>query len=140
MRAEMLMIVVLAGSVAGASCGDQPSDTVGIRSTSWPSCSWPAALDPDPSGSARDHCVAARTRLSCSLPDGSGLSCWTDDPTQCDGGNPPGAECHADCAENEFSARCGGVGPGPVPDPPAGCRADGFVPAGIAFYCCPCGA
>jgi hypothetical protein len=32
------------------------------------------------------------------------------------------------------------VGPGPIPAPPAGCRADGFVPAGIAFYCCPCGA
>ena len=27
MRAEMLTIVVLAGSIAAASCGDQPNDT-----------------------------------------------------------------------------------------------------------------
>jgi hypothetical protein len=136
MRIKMLTIVVLAGSIAAASCG-------GTSNASWPSCSWPASLDPDPadpSGPARDHCVAGRTRLSCALPDGSTQTCWTHDPTQCEGGNPPGAECHADCAENEFSARCGGVGPGPVPDPPASCRGDGFVPAGVAFYCCPCGA
>jgi hypothetical protein len=31
------------------------------------------------------------------------------------------------------------VGPGPIPDPPPGCRPWGAVPAGIAYYCCPCG-
>jgi membrane protease subunit (stomatin/prohibitin family) len=79
--------------------------------------------------------------LSCTLPGGVTASCWTDDPMQCQGGNPAGAvACHAECAKNEFLARCGGVGPGPIPDPPAGCRAQGAAPAGIEFFCCPCGA
>ncbi|HEX3760021.1 MAG TPA: hypothetical protein VHW23_15000 [Kofleriaceae bacterium] len=131
--------VLLAGSIALASCGSSGAEH--DRAAIWPSCSWPAALDPDPSGSAREHCVAARTRLSCSLPGGGEVSCWTNDPTQCEGGNPPGAEnCHAECAEDEFSARCGDVGPGSIPDPPAGCRFDTFLPSGVALHCCPCGA
>src|ERR1041384_4261390 len=99
MRIERLaMWVVLAGSIAMASCGTPVTEQ---SRASWPSCSWPTALDPDPSGSARDHCVAARTRLSCSLPGGETMSCSTNDPTRCQGENPPGAEdCHAECAQD----------------------------------------
>ncbi len=136
----LALYVVLSGSLATASCSVSASGEQSVASTaSWPSCNWPAALDPDESGSARAHCVAARTRLSCALPGGETASCTTNDPTGCEGGTPPGAECHAECAQNEFSAQCGGVGPGPVPAPPAGCRSAGIIPAGIAFYCCPCG-
>jgi hypothetical protein len=44
-------------------------------------------------------------------------------------------ECHAD----EYAVACGGVGPGPIPDPPGGCRTVAANPAGYMFYCCPCG-
>jgi hypothetical protein len=139
MRIEtIVMHVVLVGSIAMASCG-AGQDSATDRAH-WPSCSWPATLDPDPSGSARDHCIATRTLLSCSQPDGAGAICATNDPTQCADGNLPGAECHAECAQNEFTAMCGGVGPGPVPQPPAGCHPMVSVPSGVVFHCCPCGA
>jgi hypothetical protein len=143
MRIEILAVyVVLSGSVAMTSCSVWPSDEPGaVNSASWPSCSWPAALDPDESGSARDHCVAKRTRLSCALPGGVTEICPTNDPTRCEDEMPSGAqECHAECVRNAFSLVCGGAGPGPVPAPPAGCQPSLPVPGGVVFYCCPCGA
>jgi len=49
------------------------------------------------------------------------------------------SSCKDQCGQTEYAASCGGVGPGPVPNPPSGCRSAGAIPAGIAFYCCPCG-
>ena len=141
MRIDLITrCIILSGLVALASCGMPASDDKLVAgSSSWPSCSWPTALDPDPSGSARDHCVAARTRLSCALPDGVTESCTTNDPMRCESSDAPDpALCHAECAQNEYSATCGGVGPGPIPAPPAGCHSGGLVPAGIVYYCCPC--
>lgn len=144
MRIEMLALcMMLSGSIALTSCAAQSPDASEAKTAtggaSWPSCHWPAAVDPDPSGSARDHCIAARTRLSCALPNGVVASCTTDDPARCPGADAPDpSTCHADCAQNEYSAQCGGIGPGAIPDPPAGCRLDGVTPAGIAFYCCAC--
>ena len=142
MRIEMLAVyVVLSGAVAMTSCSLSGSDEPAVSSASWPSCSWPAALDPDESGSARDHCVATRTRLSCALPDGVTETCPTNDPTRCDDEMSPEAqECHAECAQNAFSLMCGGAGPGPLPAAPAGCQPSRPNPSGIVFYCCPCGA
>jgi hypothetical protein len=141
MRIELFALCI-AVSASVASCGVSASDDREITGTaSWPSCSWPASLDPDSSGSARDHCVATRTRLSCALPDGATESCPTNDPTRCGGANaPPPEACHAECARDEFAATCGGVGPGSIPVPPAGCRQSGTVPGGLVLYCCPCGA
>jgi hypothetical protein len=132
-----LCIAVAASSVLPSCGASAPED---INRSSWPSCSWPSALDPDETGSARDHCVATRTRLAGALPDGVTEICPTNNPLQCEGANPPAADaCDAECAPNEFSVRCGGVGPGSVPEPPAGCHSGVPTPAGIVFYCCPCG-
>jgi hypothetical protein len=132
--------VVLSVAVTMVSCGGVATEGRTVGQSSWPSCRWPAALDPDASGSTRDHCVATRTLLSCALSGGVTEECWTNDPTRCDGGDIGAAECHAECAQDEYLARCGGVGPGPIPDPPASCHFLDASPAGIAFYCCPCGA
>lgn len=138
MRIKLLALYIAAASGVMASCGVSAPDE---STSSWPSCSWPAALDPDESGSSRDHCIASRTRLDCALPGGGGLSCPTNVPDRCETADAPAAEmCVAECARNEFAATCGGVGPGPIPLPPASCRFHGLVPAGLTFYCCPCGA
>lgn len=142
MRIEMLALyVVVSGSVAMTSCSASAPDDPDVRSGTWPSCSWPAALDPDESGSARDHCVATRTRLRCALPNGLTEICPTNDPTRCDEEMAPVAlTCHAECVRNAFSLLCGGPGPGPVPAAPAGCQQSLPDPSGIVSYCCPCGA
>lgn len=139
MTIEMLArCVVLLGFAAIASCGPFEETTSGA---SWPSCSWPAELEPDDSGSTRDRCTAARTLLACALPGGGMAICATNDPTRCEGEVASDTEaCHAECTRKEYSVICGGVGPGPTPAPPAGCRLSAPTPGGIAFYCCPCGA
>ncbi|HZJ66889.1 MAG TPA: hypothetical protein VFD36_25455 [Kofleriaceae bacterium] len=139
MRIQLFALgIAVAVSSVLASCGaSAPED---INRSSWPSCSWPSALDPDETGSARDHCVATRTRLACALPDGVTEICPTNNPLQCEGASAPAPDaCDAECAPNEFSVRCGGAGPGSVPEPPAGCHSGVPTAAGIVFYCCPCG-
>jgi hypothetical protein len=137
MRIRLFALCIAASaSAALASCGAS-DDT---SRASWPSCSWPSALDPDESGLARDHCVATRTRLECALADGSTEICPTNNPLQCEGADPPAADaCDAQCAPNEFALRCGGVGPGSIPAPPAGCHSEVPTGAGIILYCCSCG-
>jgi len=100
-----------------------------------PACTWSPALDGD--ASSRATCHAGRARVSCSLPNGVSESCVTDGTPSCpDATNTP---CHYECKPTEYTVWCGGVGPGPVPDPPNGCRFLDAAPAGIAYYCCPCG-
>lgn len=99
-------------------------------------CAFAPGLAPA-DASTRDVCVAARTWLSCDSNGGATELCLSEDASHCPG-NDPGANCRNACKPSEYVAACGGVGPGPVPDPPAGCRAVGAVPAGVAFYCCPC--
>ena len=100
-----------------------------------PSCTWPAFLDADPG--SRDHCHAARRLLACTF-GGGGEECTTDGEATCSD-SMTGATCMDHCAPNEYVAACGGVGPGPVPDPPSGCRYAFAEPSGVGFYCCPCG-
>jgi len=136
MRIELFMLCI-AASASVASC---TSEDVITNRAEWPSCSWPASLDPDSSGSSREHCVAKRTQLSCELARGVTQLCTTNDPLRCEGADaPPPEACEALCGPGEFSATCGGVGPGAIPDPPAGCRYGSVVPAGFVYYCCPCG-
>jgi hypothetical protein len=116
-----------AGNDAGASWD----------ATSWANttCTWPdtlGAID----ASARDTCSAARTLLSCDYETGGTVECMTNDWT-CDGS--VSGSCVPRCEANEYVAACGGAGPGPIPEPPLGCRSLGAIPAGVVFYCCPCG-
>jgi hypothetical protein len=102
-------------------------------------CHWPsnlAALD----STTREVCRAARAFLNCKT-NGVGIPCATDDFSKCgstSSGEVPFENCSNTCKGDEYAALCGGVGPGPVPDPPAGCRFAFANPGGIATYCCPC--
>ena len=91
---------------------------------------------PDAGASGRAACQMSRAYVTCMNPDGSGSSCTTDGAITCEGAT---GTCQGECAATEYVAACGGVGPGPVPDPPAGCHFVAAFPAGVAFYCCPCG-
>jgi hypothetical protein len=122
------------GAQAAQGTGGSTSNTVTSKS-SLSACSWPAELDGDPT--SREHCHAVRRSLECTNTNGIGESCTPDSGvTNC---GDPAATCRDHCALDEYVASCGSVGPGPVPDPPSGCKFAGAIPAGIAFYCCPCG-
>lgn len=111
----------------------------GIRREDVSACGWPSTLGT--LGSAgRDVCRAARAFLSCET-DGGGVACASEDFVTCSDAkiDAPLRNCKNDCKEDEYVALCGGVGPGPVPEPPAGCHATAFAnPAGTVTYCCPC--
>jgi hypothetical protein len=125
--AAALALAACAGNVAGSGSGGAGG---------LPACTWPASLDPtDASGG---KCTAARAYLVCADPSGGQVGCISDDPTRCPG--TAGYGCKDQCNADEYGAVCGQVGPGPEEAPPAGCRLVGPTPAGIAFYCCPCGA
>ncbi len=100
-----------------------------------PSCTWPSTFDAD--ASSRATCHPSRAYIACTNPGGTDESCTTNGAITCQGATS--GTCHNDCTANEYAAACGGIGPGPVPDPPAGCRSLGANPGGVAFYCCPCG-
>jgi hypothetical protein len=120
-----------------AACGSRTDEgAVAANSTTQASaCTWPSTLDGDPS--SRTTCHAARRFLDCNVSSDLVESCTTDGAPACpESGSTP---CKDRCSADEYVVSCGGVGPGPVPDPPASCRAAGAVPAGIAYYCCPCG-
>jgi hypothetical protein len=120
-------------SNSGGAAENTANSTTTVKSR-LPACTWPASLEADPG--SRDHCHAARRSLTCTSADGA-EECTTDGAATCP--DSTDATCKDHCAPNEYVAECGGVGPGPVPDPPSGCKYVFAVPAGIAFYCCPCG-
>ena len=101
-------------------------------------CRWPDALN---GADGRTACSPTRALVSCHDPAGGGCGCTTEGAATCDCSAAAGAgpwTCTSTCAANQYAVACGGVGPGPVPAPPAGCTSAGAVPAGVAYYCCPC--
>lgn len=104
----------------------------------WPTCTLPAGLAPLSAGGSRETCIAAQALLTCEASSGDGAICLSDDPSQCPGTMTMDFTCHNECAADEYGVACGGVGPGNVPAPPAGCKRGIPDPAGIVFYCCPC--
>jgi hypothetical protein len=100
-----------------------------------PSCIWPPDLEKGVA--TRTTCAPARAYVSCTLSGGVTEHCLSDHATSCP--NVPSFDpCKDQCRPEEYAVACGGVGPGPIPDPPAGCRAIPPNPAGYIFYCCPC--
>jgi hypothetical protein len=125
-------VAALGAGGCGARTGEALGDGGAAASAS---CSWPASLDGDPA--SRTTCHASRAFVKCTDAFGGGSLCTTDGTLQCEAANTD--QCQDICAAHEYVAACGGVGPGEVPDPPAGCRSAEGGPAGIAYYCCPCG-
>jgi hypothetical protein len=121
-----ISIVVLA---ALAAC----TGSMGASSTTTTVCTWPTSLDGvDATAGA---CHAKRALVQCSLPGGVTEGCLSDDPAECPGAADAGGTC-----TDQYGVACGQVGPGPIGTPPAACRDMGAIPAGIVYYCCPCGA
>ena len=139
----------LAGQSALGSPDAGSSALPAEPSVEFPQCSWPSELASSDSTS-RDVCHAARAWVSCQLPGGGSQGCLSNDPTRCpsvpglgaqprsDGVSNDPLACRDQCATDQYAVACGGVGPGAVPEPPEGCTFAGAVPAGIAYYCCPC--
>ena len=118
-----------AGSFADHSAATEP---IGA-------CHWPSRLAAVGS-TTREVCSAARAFLSCDVSGGS-VACPSDDLRNCVNAaevESPMKNCTSHCEVDEYAAFCGGVGPGRVPEPPAGCRFKFANPAGVAVYCCPC--
>jgi len=99
-------------------------------------CKWPSSLDAAGGAPAGGQCQAKRALVQCSF-QGLSVECLSDDPTKCP--NVTSGTCVDQCASDEYAVSCGQVGPGPIGTPPAGCRNLLATPAGIVFYCCPCG-
>jgi len=131
-RALFVVIVGLVGCSA-APDGTSGGDLAAVQ------CRWPASLDDAGAGA----CHASRTQVWCTDPAGEGCGCASDGAMSCDcsavvGGGP--WTCAFKCAANQYSVACGSVGgAGAAASPPDGCTAAGATPAGIAYYCCPCG-
>jgi hypothetical protein len=125
-RTSIVAVATLAactGSVTGSS-------------TSTAACTWPTSLD---GVDAAGACHAKRALVQCSLPGGLTEGCLSDDPAECPGSADAGGTCTDRCAAGEYGVACGQVGPGTIAKPPTACRDMGAIPAGIVYYCCPCG-
>jgi hypothetical protein len=141
MRLAAILLVSVA-SVVTVACGstdpNQSKSGTGTSSLASVQCSWPASLDDGGPGG----CTAARALVSCTF-SGGGCGCTSDGPLECGGGcgSETGASCSDGCAANEYVVACGGIGPnagGANAEPPSACHFVSAVPAGIAYYCCPC--
>jgi len=132
----------LAHSAAGdGAAGNSAAGTAGSDAIAeLPACSWPAALNPPQTEPGQ--CTAARVELSCLGSNGVTGGCFSDNLQTCPDlsfeVNVPNAVCHSVCKPNEYAVACGGIGPTPIADPPAGCTGGLASPGGVIDYCCPC--
>ncbi|MES1208112.1 MAG: hypothetical protein ABUS79_19430 [Pseudomonadota bacterium] len=134
-RWMMLAGVLVFGACSSSNLGSPDRQATGLAGNQ---CRWPETLD---GADGRTACKPARALVACHDPAGDGCGCSTDGGATCDCSAIVGAgpwTCTSSCASNQYVVACGGVGPGAVPDPPVGCKSAGAVPAGIAYYCCPC--
>src|SRR5438046_2566387 len=115
--------------VCVAACGGSSATGLADAATGVTACTLPPGLTPLDAGMTRDRCTGARMLLTCHGPNGAGAGCLSNDSTQCP--DLAGFTCQNQCGDTEYVAACGGVGPGTVPDPPAGCKFASAVPAGI---------
>jgi hypothetical protein len=116
--------------------GQSPSSDAGNGVQS--QCAWPKEFNiTNPLGGG---CMAERPIVLCENSNDSSVSCASDDPTQCpDSGLEPAAthsNCVNQCTSDEYVLACGSVSPG---YPPSTCRFFELVPAGVIYFCCPCG-
>jgi hypothetical protein len=136
-----LSLLAIAAAVS-SSCSSMSSTSDGAPATAQlPACSWPASLDPIDAASGQCR-GAARAVLSCVDPGGAGEICLSNDLAGCPdrAGSAAGSStCQDLCNAGEYGIICGAVGPVPEVQPPSGCRSRAPTPAGVVFYCCPCG-
>ena len=130
---RMMLGVAALGAVAGCGGSGPLAENQTDASASAGQCHYAPGVGDSTPGA----CGAARALIGCEYPNGSGCSCMTDGTT-CPGCGS-GATCTDACGANEYVVSCGGIGPSTSSaNPPSACRFASAVPAGIAFYCCPC--
>lgn len=131
-----VLALLLSLAWVGSCGGNSP-----LSDASLPACTWSPSFEP--ATAAPGQCRAARTYLSCQGAKGDGMSCLSTNVTECPGQNTtPGmsySECADQCHSDEYALACGGLGPGPWPQPPAACRTLPSGPGGGSISCCPCG-
>jgi hypothetical protein len=124
-------------------CG--PAPDAGVAKDSAPPTACPMLASLNSTDAAAVSWGAGRMWLECKYTDGTIEDCLSNDATGCPGPVMIRADlvgCSDLCAANEYGLSYGGVGPlAPPPsiDLPAGCGSGLHTPAGVAFYCCPCG-
>jgi hypothetical protein len=130
----LLLVSILLGACGSSSSG---SKTDASPST----CTWPTIFEA--ADASPGQCRAARAYLSCQGSNGGGMLCLSNSATECpDPNQTPDvvyAACVNQCHEGEYALACGGIGPGPWPQPPATCRPLPPSPGGGSISCCPCG-
>jgi hypothetical protein len=135
--------VIAAAAFALAACGGRDAGGLSAAGVNRD----PVAInDSGPSGTCTqpdasvNGCTAARALLSCGQDGGESEICLSDNLVGCPGPQPSwAAPCTDHCGTSEYALACGGIGPtAPTYVPPPACRFAGAVPAGIAYYCCPC--
>ena len=133
-------------SVEGCSAAPDAglAKDAGLADTALPACPMLASLNS--TDAAEVSWSTGRMLLNCTYTGGSTEGCLSNDATGCPG--PPLTTdgdlvgCSDLCAADEYGLSYGGVGPLAAPpsiDLPAGCGSGRYTPAGVAFYCCPCG-
>jgi hypothetical protein len=145
----LLMVVQMLACASGPTPPGDPHDVAGRAEEAQRAgsggtapaseCHWPSDLAPLGT-QTRDTCIAARAYLSCSF-GGGGVLCPSNDAVSCADPVDPQFQvttCTNTCGAHEYVAICGGIGPGAVPEPPAGCHAGSGNPGGSVMYCCPC--
>ncbi|HEX7666031.1 MAG TPA: hypothetical protein VF407_16000 [Polyangiaceae bacterium] len=133
----------LATAFLVVACSSSSNSKQG-SSTNNPITSVTSACGYDPSvanaDGGRDTCTPHRVLVNCTSTDANGgtfsETCTSESDVTCSYDTTQ--SCTDQCQENEYVVECGGIGPGPVPDAPSGCRSVGANPGGIAYDCCPC--
>ena len=112
-----------APACSGGRCisnAGQDAEPAGAGTTTLPACTWPS--ERQKGAAARTTCAPSRAYVSCTLSGGVTEHCLSDTATSCPG-VPPFDPCKDECRSEEYAVACGGVGSGPIPEPPADCRA-----------------
>jgi len=113
----------------------------GLADTQLPAC--PMLANLNSTDAAQVGYSAARGLVKCGGTAGASGVCVGNDPgSGCGSALGDSVGCSNLCAANQYGLAYGGVGPlAPPPsiDLPAGCGSALYTPAGVAFYCCPCG-
>jgi hypothetical protein len=138
-----------AGELQPAPCGcpicvPKPDAGVakdaGLADTQLPAC--PMLTKLNSTDAAQVGYSAARGLLKCDGTAGDSDVCVGNDPgSGCGSALGDSVGCSNLCAANQYGLAYGVVGPYAPPsiDLPAGCGSGMYTPAGVEFYCCPCG-
>jgi hypothetical protein len=149
-KIQWLVLMTFAAACGGSEAATTDSQANGSTANSAGDAALPACANLDSNDASYESCGAARAFVSCTAPNGGGMGCLSNDPTQCPGpaAVTPGCSSTTGCAStwtcvdvchaDEFAVSCGAIGPQAGPAVPSTCRVTAPTPGGVVFACCPC--